>query len=438
MKYLSKSILSLSLMFLTISFVSQNSFAASIDYDSLRRFSQVLDIVEQYYVEETKQSELIDGAIKGMLESLDPHSTFMDAKEFELLQESTSGEFFGIGAELSMSDGRPIVIAPIEGTPAQRAGIKAGDVIFAVDGKLTLDRSLTETVSFIRGEKGTKVELVILPKGEQKTKTLTITRGTIPYISVKGKELEPGYEWIKLSFFNDRTTIELKDAIKEAKKNGPIKGIILDLRNNPGGILNEAATVSDLFLDKGTIVSIRGREGMASRRFSAKKNKEDILDVPIIVLINSGSASASEIVAGALSDNKRALLLGETSFGKGSVQNLIPLPDGTGIKITIALYYTPNGVSIQAQGIEPNYDVDIISETDKKDEDSLIVREKDLNSHLEQGLTIKKDSEKQVKKFTAPKLTPLPKSLSAESKKILENDNQLRTALQILKDMPSF
>ncbi len=435
MKYYLKTLLCFALMLLNLALTAKNSLSASIDYDSLRRFSQVLDIVEQYYVEETKQSELIDGAIKGMLESLDPHSTFMDAKEFELLQESTSGEFFGIGAELSMSDGRPIVIAPIEGTPAQRAGIKAGDIIFAVDGKLTLDRSLTETVSFIRGEKGTKVELVILPKGEQKTKTITITRGTIPYISVKGKEIEPGYEWIKLSFFNDRTTTELKEALKNAKKNGPIKGIILDLRNNPGGILNEAATVSDLFLDKGTIVSIRGREGMASRRFSAKKNKEDILDIPIVVLINSGSASASEIVAGALSDNKRAVLLGETSFGKGSVQNLIPLPDGTGIKITIALYYTPNGISIQAQGIEPNYDVDITSETEKKEKDSLIVREKDLNSHLEQGLAVKKEKT-QVKKFEAPKLYPLPKSLSAENKKILENDNQLRTALQILKDMP--
>ncbi len=436
MKKSIKSIISLVLMLLCLlAHKGQFASAASIDYDSLRRFSQVLDIVEQYYVEETKQSELIDGAIKGMLESLDPHSTFMDAKEFELLQESTSGEFFGIGAELSMSDGRPVVIAPIEGTPAQKAGIKSGDIIFAVDGKLTLDRSLTETVSFIRGEKGTKVELVILPKDEQKTKTITITRGVIPYISVRAKEIEPGYEWIRLSFFNDRTTTELKDAIKAALKKGPIKGIILDLRNNPGGILNEAATVSDLFLDKGTIVSIRGREGMASRRFSAKKNNDDMLDVPIVVLINSGSASASEIVAGALSDNKRAVLLGETSFGKGSVQNLIPLPDGTGIKITIALYYTPNGTSIQAQGIEPNYDIDISAKKDEVEEASLIVREKDLNSHLEQGTSSKKET--QTKKFPAPKLTPLPKSLNAENKKLLENDNQLRTALQVLKNMPT-
>ncbi len=428
--------LSFSSVLIISSFLSSSfAHAAKTDYEALHRFSQILDIVDQYYVEKLEQGELIDGAIKGMLESLDPHSTYMDDEEFAKLQESTSGEFFGIGAELSIKDGQPIVIAPIEDTPAFRAGIKAGDIIISVDGKPTLDRSLTETVSMIRGEKGTSVKLVVLPKGATQTRTVDIVRGIIPYISVKVKELEPGYPWVRLAVFNEKTTKELKEELKNLQKKSPIKGIILDMRNNPGGILSEAVSVSDLFLDKGTIVSIEGREDSLRRRYSARDQKDDILNIPVIVLINAGSASASEIVAGALSDNDRALLMGERSFGKGSVQNLIPLNDGTGVKITIALYYTPDGRSIQAEGIEPNMDVPLIIEGEEIDAE-LIVREDTLEKRLDTGKNDKEDTKKEVKKVPAPELLPL-KGLSKENTELLEKDNQLRTALQVIKTMPA-
>ncbi len=435
MNFLNRTFSICSFLSLLLCMTYTQAFAKTADYQALQRFSQILDIVDQYYVEEVKQGELIDGAIKGMLESLDPHSTYMTAEEFEDMQESTSGEFFGIGAELSLKDGQPVVIAPIEDTPAFRAGIKAGDIIISVDGVATMDKSLTETVNRIRGEKGTDVKLVILSKGETKPKTLTITRGTIPYISVKAKELEPGYLWLRLAFFNEKTTAELEEAIKEFQEKGPIKGIVLDMRNNPGGILNEAVSVSDIFLDKGSIVSIQGRENSIRRRYSAKQSKDDLIDIPLVVLINSGSASASEIVAGALSDNDRALLMGETTFGKGSVQNLIPLSDGSGIKITIALYYTPNGRSIQAEGIEPNMDVPFIIEGEEINNEDLILREKNLDKHLDTGEDGDKEKSEEVKKLPKPELLPLS-GLTKENTELLEKDNQLRTALQVLKDMP--
>ncbi len=417
-----------SFLFLSLSCVSTPTYAKDVDYESLQKFSQILDMVEEYYVEEVNQKDLIEGSIKGMLESLDPHSTYMNEEEFSMMQESTSGEFFGIGAELSLENGQPVVISPIEDTPAFRAGIKSGDIIISVDGKLTLDRSLTETVSLIRGEKGTPVKLVILPKGGTETKTVDIIRGAIPYISVKSEELEPGYLWLRLSFFNEKTTSEIQKAIKKAQADGPLKGVILDMRNNPGGILNEAATVSDIFLDKGVIVSVEGRS-VLRRRFSASKKPTDLLDIPLVVLINSGSASASEIVAGALSDHKRALLIGEKSFGKGSVQNLIEMPNGTGIKLTVAFYYTPDGRSIQAEGIEPNMEV---SFEEEPKENQITIRENDLNLHLD----TEKEGKETVKKFPAPELLPLT-GLSKKTTELLEKDRQLRTALQVVKDMPN-
>ncbi len=426
-------LLSFTLLLIT-AFIAPQASAKSPDYESLRRFSQILDIVDQYYVEELEEQELIEGAIKGMLESLDPHSAYMTSEEFAALQETTSGEFFGIGAELSLIDGRPVVIAPIAGTPAEKAGIKSGDIIISVDGILTLDKSLDETVSKIRGEKGTSVNLLILSEGEKEPREVKIVRGVIPYTSVSSLEVEPGYLWVRLAFFNERTTDELKEALDEAKEKGPLKGIVLDMRNNPGGILDQAASVSDLFLKEGTIVSIKGRENSTRRQYLAHEQRSDILDIPVVVLINSGSASASEIVAGALSDNKRALLVGETSFGKGSVQNLIPLRDGSGIKLTIALYYTPSGKSIQAEGIEPNIEVDFLSDSGEKVTNPLSVREKDLDTHIE----VEGDIATQTIKFPAPELLPLPNSITEENKAILEKDNQLRTALQLLKDMPDF
>ena len=363
------------------------AFAAGEDsrFDALKRFSQVLDIVERYYVKETPRPDLVNGALKGMLESLDPHSTMLSKEEFKDMQESTSGEFFGIGIEITMENNQLTVVTPIEDTPADKGGMKSGDIILAVGGKPTLEMTLQEAVSHIRGPKGSEVVLTILHRDSKEPVDLRIKRDAIPLISVKSRELEPGYYWVRLTRFSERTTQELLDALSDAKRKGPIKGIILDLRNNPGGLLDQAVSVSDAFLNKGVIVSMRGRQEETAREFVAKPQDTDIIDTPLVVLVNGGSASASEIVAGALGDQKRALLVGERTFGKGSVQNIIPLSDGSGLKLTVALYYTPSGRSIQAEGIMPDLEVPFEAPKEKPAPLSSLrmIREKDLNKHLE-------------------------------------------------------
>lgn len=393
-------------------------------YDAARRFSQVLDLVERNYVKDVTQSELINGALKGMLQGLDPHSTFMTSDEYKEMQETTSGEFFGVGIEISLENGQVIVVTPIEDTPAFRAGLQPGDVILSIDGQPAQELSLQEVVSRIRGAKGSEVELTILHSNAKTPQTVRITRDAIPLISVKSKQLEDGYYWVRLTRFSERTTEELKEALKQAQKEskaaGGLKGIVLDLRNNPGGLLDQAVSVSDAFLDNGTIVSIKGRDGGAERTYSARKQADDI-DVPMVVLVNAGSASASEIVAGALRDQKRAPILGERSFGKGSVQNIIPLADGSGLKLTVALYYTPNGSSIQAEGIVPDFEV-VFEPPHAEDKDSprLLLREQDLNRHLE-------NSKGKPAKGKATK---------DEGKEQLARDNQLRMGLQMVKSLP--
>ena len=324
------SICSLAMVFFLAGGGVMRARSADADYDALRRFSQVLDMVEQYYVKDVEQKELIDGALKGMLQGLDPHSTLLSTKEFQEMQESTNGEFFGVGVEITMENGQVLVVAPIEDTPGYRAGLRSGDIIVAVDGQYTMEMSLSEASSKMRGKRGTEVELLVLHKGEQRPVTMRIKREAIPVVSVKARELEPGYHWIRLTRFSGRAAQELLDALRDAKKND-IKGIVLDLRNNPGGLLDQSVSVSDVFLKDGVIVSIRGREEGNSRSYSAKSQADDV-DVPMVVLVNAGTASAAEIVAGALRDQKRALILGERTFGKGSVQNIIPLPDGTGLE----------------------------------------------------------------------------------------------------------
>lgn len=395
-------------------------------FEAARRFSQVLDLVERNYVKDVTQIELINGAVKGMLQGLDPHSTFMTADEYKEMQETTSGEFFGVGIEISLENGQVVVVTPIEDTPAFRAGLQPGDVILSIDGQPAQELSLQEVVSKIRGPKGTEVELDILHSDAKSPQTVRIVRDAIPLISVKSKPLEDGYYWVRLTRFSERTTSELKDALKQAVKestaNGEgLKGIVLDLRNNPGGLLDEAVKVSDAFLKDGAIVSIKGREENVQRTYNAHKQDDDV-DVPMVVLINAGSASASEIVAGALRDQKRALIIGERSFGKGSVQNIIPLADGSGLKLTVALYYTPNGSSIQAEGIVP--DLEVVYEPqrqDEKDHPRLLLREQDLNRHLENSTSQK--SEK-------------PKTGMDEAKQQLLRDNQLRMGLQMVKSLP--
>lgn len=394
-------------------------------YDASRRFSQVLDLVQRNYVKDVTQIELINAAVKGMLQGLDPHSTFMTTDEYKEMQETTSGEFVGVGIEISMENGQVVVVAPIEDTPAFRAGLQSGDVILSIDGQPAQELSLQEVVSRIRGAKGTEVELGILHSDAKTPQTVRITRDAIPLISVKSKPLEDGYYWVRLTRFSEKTTNELKAALsqaaKDAKAQGGMKGIVLDLRNNPGGLLDQAVSVADIFLKEGDIVSIKGREDANQRTYSAKKQADDI-DLPLVVLVNAGSASASEIVAGALRDQKRALILGERSFGKGSVQNIIPLPDGSGLKLTVALYYTPNGSSIQAEGIVP--DVEVVFEpprAEDKDNPRLLLREQDLNRHLENGKDKKSTKAKTVKD---------------EGKEQLARDNQLRMGLQMVKSLP--
>lgn len=394
-------------------------------FEALKRFSQVLNLVERYYVREVTQNDLINGAVKGLLQGLDPHSTFMNAEEYKEMQETTSGEFYGVGIEISMENGQVTVVTPIEDTPAYRAGLQPGDVILSINGQATQELSLQEVVSRIRGAKGSEVELAILRTDAKTPQTVRIVRDAIPLISVKSKKLEDGYYWVRLTRFSERTTEELKDALKEAEKeskaSGGLKGIVLDLRNNPGGLLDQAVNVSDVFLQKGVIVSIKGRGETTDRVYEARKQRDDVR-VPVVALINAGSASASEIVAGALRDQKRALIIGERSFGKGSVQNIIPLSDGSGLKLTVALYYTPNGSSIQAEGIVPDLEIPFEPpRAEDKDNPRFLLREQDLNRHLENS----KD-----KKGSAAK------SKKDEGKEQLARDNQLRMALQIVKTLP--
>lgn len=407
---------------------------ADSKYEALRRFSQVYEYAKRFYVRDVSNTEMVNGAIKGMLQGLDPHSTYLSATEYKEMKETTSGEFFGIGIEISSENGQLVVVSPIEDTPAYKAGLKAGDVILAVDGMPTQDMSMQESVSKIRGAKGTEVELLILHKEAKAPSTVRIVRGTIPLVSVKTRYLEEGYPWIRITRFSDNTTEDLQKGIAEARKRGPIKGIVLDLRNNPGGLLDQAVSVSDVFMKSGEIVSIRGREKDGPRSYKASDQSTDVTE-PMVILVNAGSASAAEIVAGALRDHKRGLLLGERTFGKGSVQNVIPMPDGSALKLTIALYYTPNGRSIQAEGIDPH----LLVPFEAPREGGTVLprfnlREKDLSGHLEKGAE-GDDKAAPVRSDKNPKAKETPQE--SEARTFLEKDNQLRMGLQMVKAMPS-
>ncbi len=390
-------------------------------YDPLKEFSQVLTLVEQNYVRKVDRKELIKGAIEGMLRSLDPHSLYLDKDAFKEMQIETSGEFTGIGIEITIRNGRLTVVSPIEDTPAYRAGLKAGDVILRINGEPTQDISLLEAVRKIRGPKGTKIRLTILHKGSHTPVEVTITRDKIPVHSVKSHPLGRDYLYIRITNFNNNTTKELLKAINKHRKD--LKGIILDLRNNPGGLLDQAVSVADVFLSKGLIVYTKGRVPESKMSFSAKPQDTDV-KCPVVVIINAGTASASEIVAGALQDQHRALIIGERSFGKGSVQTIIPLYDGSAIKLTTAKYYTPSGRSIQARGIIPDIEIPFIPprKKDKEEflEDIMRIREKDLEGHLKAQKTSKRQKE----------------ILDKKAKEMLKNDNQLRMAYELVKILP--
>jgi carboxyl-terminal processing protease len=387
-------------------------------YQALKQFSQVLDLIEKNYVQEVNRTDLIHGAIQGMLNSIDPHSTYLDLDKFKMMQEEFQGEFGGVGIQIGVRDKRLTVIAPIEDTPADKAGLKPGDVIMEIDGQSTLDMSLEDAVSKIRGPKGEPVTLTILRRDSQAPEEVTIVRGIIPLISVKTNELEPGYLHVRLTDFKANTTDDMRRKIKEYTKAQELKGIVLDLRNNPGGLLNQAISVADMFLRDGLIVYTQGRHPESRRDETASRQSTD-LTCPVVVLINAGSASASEIVAGALQDRKRAILVGERTFGKGSVQSIMPLSDGSAVKLTIALYYTPSGRSIQAEGIEP--DVEVALDTSGVEDPLDNFREADLAKHLDNP----------AGELPAKKEAP-------DVKELLAKDNQLRMGLSLVKSLPRF
>jgi carboxyl-terminal processing protease len=401
-------------------------------YKSLKLFSDVLEEIEANYVDVVDSEKLIQSAIKGMVSSLDPHSTFMPPEAFDELQDDTKGEFGGIGIVITMKDGILTVISPIEGTPAYRAGIMAGDVIVSIDGSSTRDMALWESVKKMRGPRGDEVVLTVVREGASEPLEYTLKRDIIPMESVRSTSLKPGYGYVWITNFRANTADDVKKALDELEAGEvPLKGLIVDLRNNPGGLLNQASEVSDIFLDQGTIVSIKGRLEQHTEVFEAHPNTTS-RDYPIVVLINGGSASASEIVAGALQDQKRALILGTTSFGKGSVQSVKPLKEGFGLKYTIARYYTPSGRSIQAEGIKPDIEVEFALIEDKKEKRTesafdRMLKEKDLKNHLEPEN--KKSGEKKEEKKEDEKKAIGHGLISLDR---LKHDSQVQRALDIL------
>ncbi|MGW8286619.1 MAG: S41 family peptidase [Desulfobulbales bacterium] len=436
-----KNSLYIILIILPLSFTinHQKAFGATDDmeeaYKNLEVFSNVLSIVQQNYVDKIDTQETIEGAIKGMLSSLDPHSSYLKADDFKELQVETKGSFSGIGIEITLKDDILTVVSPIEDTPAFEAGIEAGDRIIKIEGESTKDMSLVEAVKKLRGPKGSEVSISILREGWTDLQDFVIVRDVIPIHSVRAKILEPGYGYIRITNFQRNTSYDLQQSLEKLTNENILKGLILDLRNNPGGLLDSSVKVVDIFLDEGIIVSTKGRLEDQNMEFSAHNGGPEY-NFPIVILINGGTASASEIVAGALQDHKRALVLGTQSFGKGSVQTIIPMADGAGLRLTTARYYTPNGTSIQATGITPDVLVPKVSDRDEDSQEHHMefLREKDLRHHLENG-----DELESTEKSSSPptieesNLISDQVSISEETKEKLKNDNQLQTALLVLK-----
>jgi carboxyl-terminal processing protease len=351
------AVVSVLLLVLTLSLgggVASKSQDSSATYENLRLFTEVLSIVQSQYVDDVAAKDVIYNAIKGTLRGLDPHSSFLDPEMYREMQVETSGSFGGLGIEITLRDDILTVVAPIEGTPAYRAGIQPGDRIVKIEGISTKDMQLTDAVKRMRGKPGSKITISIVREGWAEPRDFDITREQIRVQSVKTQQLEPGIEYIRLRQFQEQTAQDMEAALDKFAKNGKIQGLVLDLRNNPGGLLTSAVEVSEKFLDAGKlIVYTEGRVRNQNMRFQANARRV-YTDFPIVVLLNQGSASASEIVAGALQDWGRGIVLGTTSFGKGSVQTIIPLSDGSGLRLTTAKYYTPKGRSIHGKGIAPD------------------------------------------------------------------------------------
>ncbi len=358
----------------------------ALPYEDLRTFTEIFGRIKRDYVEPVSDKKLLEDAVRGMLSGLDPHSAYLVAEEYQELKEGTTGQFGGLGIEVTMENGFIKVVSPIDDTPAQKAGLKTGDLIIKLDDKPVKGMSLTDAVKMMRGEPGSTIVLTLVREGEEAPLKLTLARAIIKVKSVKSRLLEKGYGYVRISSFQSGTGDALKEALAALKKEngGNLKGLVLDLRNNPGGVLNAAVEVSDAFLKSGLIVYTEGRIENSEMRFNAAP--DDLIDgAPIVVLINAGSASASEIVAGALQDQKRAVIMGEKSFGKGSVQTILPTSNGAAVKLTTARYYTPSGRSIQAEGIEPDVTLARVKLETLDKADFIPVKEADLSHHLQNG-----------------------------------------------------
>ncbi|MDD9798196.1 MAG: S41 family peptidase [Alphaproteobacteria bacterium] len=453
--------------FISSSFISQASAQTDIEeqnkeqqdryalYEQLNLFGDVLERVQQEYVEAPENADLIEAALIGMLSSLDPHSAYLPPKNFEDMQVQTKGEFGGLGIEVTMERGFVKVIAPIDGTPAERAGILPNDLITKLDGEDVLGLTLQDAVDIMRGEIGTKITLTIARKGQDEPLEITITRANIKIQAVRARPIGPNGEiaYIRLTAFNENATKNLRKAINELPKeigHEKLAGYILDLRNNPGGLLSEAVKVTDSFLNYGEIVSTRARKSRDNSRFNARRG-DSTKGAPLLVLINGGSASASEIVAGALQDHHRALIVGTQSFGKGSVQSVMPLPNNGALRLTTARYYTPSGRSIQARGIIPDI---VIEQTLPEDMQNLTARrESELRNHLkgadEEGGKESKSEEKSEDKkesIDAKELDDMQDNMQNKEQekdktsiayvpREFEKDIQLQKAMQIMLDM---
>jgi carboxyl-terminal processing protease len=398
---------------------STSSEQAALPLKELRTFAEIFGRIKSDYVEDVGDKDLLEYAIRGMLSGLDPHSAYLSEEEYKELRVGTSGEFGGLGIEVGMDDGFVKVIAPIDDTPAQRAGLRAGDLIIRLDDKPVKGMSLNEAVTLMRGKPGSAIDLLIVREGVDKPLKVTVVRDVIRVASVKSRMLAPGYGYLRLSQFQSRSTEDLLKAVERLKKEagGNLYGLVLDLRNNPGGVLNAAVSVSDAFLEKGLIVYTEGR--VADSRLEFKAGPDDVIaGAPMVVLVNGGSASASEIVAGALQDHKRAVIMGEQTFGKGSVQTVIPVDEHSAVKLTTARYYTPSGRSIQASGIQPDILLDQVKVTGKEEGGVKQLKEADLARHLEGG-----DGENDNLQS------------GQKEKPLAESDFQLNQALNVLKGL---
>jgi len=420
---------------------------ASDQYEILKTFANVITLVEKNYVEGVNMNQLVEGAIKGMLMTLDPHTSYLNTLTYKSLKEETSGEFGGLGIEINMKDGLLTVVSPIEDSPAFRAGIQPGDQIIKIEDEYTKNLTLEDAVKRMKGPKGTAVKISVQRKGAKSLIPVSIVRDIIKVKSVRSRPLDPGYGYIRLAQFQDGSSDEFKNAL-DALGGNSMKGLVIDVRNNPGGLLNQAIRVADLFLKDGVVVYTEGRlESQKQKYFAHDDGNEP--DYPIVLLVNEGSASASEIIAGALQDHGRALVLGQQTFGKGSVQTVLPMEGGDALRLTTALYYTKNGRSIQAEGIKPDIEVELkplTKDGEKNGEEQLRIKEKDLPGAIknpnskDSGKSKGKEPIKEELELEDEDMKPITirSLMEMDLKELLKLDSQLDEALKLLKTWNRF